>query len=1026
MIDRQRFHLLGFGVVASWATSLFVTSLFVTWSNATAIAAPEEANPPAVISNARQLTFEGRRAGEGYFSQDGSLLVFQSERRPGNPFFQIYLMDRSTGDIEQISPGHGKTTCAWIHPSGEKVLFASTHHDPQAREKQREELEQRASGNQRRYAWDYDPKFELYAYDRQSHHYQRLTETRGYDAEGSYSPDGQQIAFASNRHAYQEDLSEEEQKLFETDPASMNEIYIMKADGTDVRRLTDVVGYDGGPFFSPDGKRLCFRRFSPNGAVAEIWTMNTDGTDARQLTEMQVMSWAPFYHPSGDYLCFTTNRHGFANFELYLIDVAGNSTPVRVTHSDGFDGLPAFTPDGQQIAWTSNRNAARQSQLFLADWDHQLARELLGLNDGASTEDVKTRSADAAGDPTTEPATADAAEAAERVRETASPEYAADDLRQHVEYLCSDQLAGRFTGAKGERLATAYVARYFELLGLEPAGDDGGWYDEFTFTSGVALGPDNRLEAAGKTYEVDQQWRPLAFSGEGTFDKAPLVFAGYGIVLDESEDHQPYDSYAHLDVEDKWVMVLRYLPEDVSAERRQELNRASQLRFKATYARERGARGLIVVTGPNAEANSELVPLRKDGILAGSSLPVISVTNDVAEAWLQAAGKSLDALQKELDDGSLKMGFAVEGVSVTASIDVERIEKTGRNVIGRLPAVDANADDDAKQAIVVGAHIDHLGQGASSSSLARDDEASDIHYGADDNASGVAALLEIAEHLAQQREEGELSTRRDILFAAWSGEELGLLGSDHFVKSRLEETPHGSANGDSADSHAIDQPTIYPEIAACLNMDMVGRLDGQLILQGIGSSDVWRSEIERRNAVVGLPLTLQEDSYVPTDASSFYMRGVPILSAFTGAHSDYHTPRDTPDKLNYEGTAKIARFMGLVTRGLATRETPPDYIRQSVKKATTGGRLRAYLGTIPDYAEEVTGVMLSGVGKDGPADEAGVRSGDIIIELAGKKIENIYDYTHAIEGLKIGDPVKMIVRRDGKEVSLEITPASRD
>ena len=460
-----------------------------------------------------------------------------------------------------------------------------------------------------------------------------------------------------------------------------------------------------------------------------------------------------------------------------------------------------------------------------------------------------------------------------------------------------------------------------EKLGLKPAGDDGGWFQPFEFTSGVALGPGNELTANGKSYQVDKDWRPLSFSGTGEFESAPLVFAGYGIVADAAKQQEAYDSYAHLDVKDKWVVVFRYLPEDISPEKRQQLNRPSQLRFKTTFARERGARGLIVVTGPNAESRSELVPLQMDGILAGSSLPVISVTNDVADSWLAASGKSLKQLQDELDDGAQKMGFEIEGVELAAKIDVERIKKSGRNVLGRLPAADAPSE----QTIVIGAHIDHLGKGASSSSLARDDEASQIHYGADDNASGVAALLEIAEYLADQRKQGRLRLRRDLLFAAWSGEELGLLGSDHFVKALAKSDD--ATKADEASHHgAGGGQSIYPSIAAYLNMDMVGRLDKHLILQGVGSSSIWRGEIERRNAPVGLPITLQDDSYLPTDASSFYMQGVPILSAFTGAHSEYHTPRDTPDKLNYDGAAQVARFMGLVAAGLAASESPPDYV----------------------------------------------------------------------------------------------------
>jgi hypothetical protein len=789
-----------------------------------------------------------------------------------------------------------------------------------------------------------------------------------------------------------------------------------------VRRLTTAPGYDGGPFFSPDGARICWRRFSPNGAIAEIWTMNIDGSDQRQLTRLGKMSWAPFYHPSGEYLIFTTNVHGFDNFELYLIDVDGKSTPVRVTHTKGFDGLPAFTPDGKQLAWTSNRTTSEQSQLFLADWNHEHARELLGIADEALHKNeppAESQEAKAGADDAS--IAADAEPFAKATHELAVPEYTAADIGRHVKYLCRDDLQGRFTGTRGEQLATAYVAAYMEKLGLEPAGDDGGWFQPFEFTSGVALGPGNKLTAGGRSYEVDKDWRPLAFSGTGEFESAPLVFAGYGIAADAADKQEPYDSYAHLDVKDKWVVVFRYLPEDVSPEKRQQLNRPSQLRFKATFARERGARGLIVVTGPNAQSRSELAPLQMDGILAGSSLPVISVTNEVADAWLSASGKSLKQLQDKLDDGSQQMGFPMEGVELTVTIDIQRIKKTGRNVLGRLPA----ADTPTEQTIVIGAHIDHLGVGASSSSLARDNEAGEIHYGADDNASGVAALLEIAEYLADRQRQGRLPLQRDLLFAAWSGEELGLLGSDHFVKALAKSNGDGKSQ-DAAHRGATVGNSIHPSIAAYLNMDMVGRLDKHLILQGIGSSSVWRGEIERRNAPVGLPIKLQDDSYLPTDASSFYLHGVPILSAFTGAHREYHTPRDTPDTLNYDGAAQVARFMGFVAMGLAANESPPDFVQQSAKDTAKTGRLRAYLGTIPDYAEEVKGVMLSGVGKGGPADKAGVKSRDVIVELAGKKIENIYDYTHAIEGLKIGQPVKMVVVRNGERVELEVLPASRE
>ena len=303
-----------------------------------------------LLSGIRQLSFEGRRAGEGYFNPDGSLLVFQSEREPGNPFFQIYLMDLDTGDTHRVSPGFGKTTCGWIHPYQSRLLFASTHEDPQARLKQEEELELRASGNAGRYSWDYDKYFDIFESDLEGGNLRNLTQALGYDAEGSWSPDGSLIVFSSNRHAYTEKLSPQDQSIFERDKSFLVDLYLMNADGTGVRRLTHTPGYDGGPFFSPDGQEIVWRRFSEDGTTAEIFTRKLDGSPERQITRLGAMSWAPYFHPSGDYLIFATNLHGFENFELYLVDGEGKSDPVRVTSREGFDGLPAFSPDGNTLA----------------------------------------------------------------------------------------------------------------------------------------------------------------------------------------------------------------------------------------------------------------------------------------------------------------------------------------------------------------------------------------------------------------------------------------------------------------------------------------------------------------------------------------------------------------------------------------------------------------------------------------------------------------------------------------------------
>jgi len=986
------------------------------------------------LSGVRQLTYEGLRSGEGYFSRDGRSMVFQSEREPSNPFYQIYWMDRETGDIERVSPGFGKTTCAWIHPDGDRVLFASTQQDPDAIAKQQSELSFRASGQTRRYAWDYDPQFDLIEWNRTTGQYTNLTRTLGYDAEGSYSPDGQFIAFASNREAYERPLTEREQTLFANDPAVALDLYVMRADGTDVRKITDVFGYDGGPFFSPDGRRICWRRFSEDGATAEVFSANLDGSDAKALTRLGAMSWAPYFHPSGDYLIFATNLQGFANFELYLVDAAGTHEPVRVTTTDGFDGLPVFTPDGKSLAWTSNRTPDKKSQIFIGQWNDAAAREALGLPPSSNVKDASAKNSVTKEMALNPAAIAQASGLAKSNAATTELDYKASDVGRHVDYLCRPELGGRLTGTPGEQLATAYVASYMESLGLQPAGtqrqpgppdaakdasipaDDsiGPFFQSFPYTAGVDVLSSNVLQSGDTTWKLDEDWRPLVFSNSTNIEPSEVVFAGYGIVAPADQGFQEYDSYVHLDVENKWVMVLRQMPSDVSPERRQHLARHSSLRYKAMAARDRGAKGIIVVSGPKSGVRQQLVPLQSDGSLSGSSIAAISVSDAVAEKWFEKSEEKLADLQTTLDKGELMMGFVLPDVMVRATIDLKQVKRFGTNVLGVLRAGDKPSDS----IIVVGAHIDHLGTGANGSSLARDEERQGVHRGADDNASGVAAMLEIAQSLALQKKQGRLQLKHDILFAAWSGEEMGLLGSSHFVDHFHEIYPHlPKSEGNK----------LYPAIVACLNLDMVGRLREQLVLQGIGSSPFWKGEIERRNAVVGLPVTLQNDSYLPTDASSFYLKGIPILSAFTGSHSEYHTPRDTPELLNYEGAAKIAQLMGLITRSLAMSEAIPEFTEQKApENQGTRAAMTAYLGSIPDYAQgDIQGVLLSGVSKDGPAAKAGVQAKDIVIELAGRKVENIYDYTYAIEALKVGQETEIAVRRKDEVLRFKVTPQSR-
>ncbi|MEM6980524.1 MAG: M20/M25/M40 family metallo-hydrolase [Planctomycetota bacterium] len=1000
------------------------------------------------LSNIRLLTFEGRRAGEGYFSADGTRMVFQSERDPENPFYQIYLSDFTTGDIQKISPGYGKTTCGWIHPSCDRVLFASTHHDPLAIKKQTDELEMRASGTQRRYSWDYDPTYELYAAEINELSpgteagLTRLTDAMGYDAEASYSPDGTQIVFASNRSAFESELPPRLREQFEIDPAFMNDLYIMNADGSNVRRLTSEPGYDGGPFFSPDGHRICWRRFAPDGATAEIYTMKIDGSDVRRLTEFNAMSWAPYWHPSGDYLIFTTNKHGFANFELYLVRADGKGDLVRVTHTDHFDGLPVFvsSPDGgpTRLSWTSNRRLTVDgsikvedgkvvkgtSQIYLAEFNDTLARELLGLDDTDASGDSESMAMQNA--------------AASQMG------YSAADATRHVDYLTRPELGGRLTGTEGERFATNYVAAYLESLGFLPAGENGSFFDEFEFPAGSTLGSENRfLLTLGNDnpgpvpVELESTWTPLSFSQTGAIKPSDVVFAGYGLQVPGDENFVEVDSYVHLNVVDQWVMVLRDLPQDITPETRQRLARYGDPRRKATIARDQGARGIIFVAGPTSQVRRELIRFDSSASQAQVSLAAVSINNTLASRLFEVAGHDLAETQKELDNGEPAMGFALPGIRIEANIEINRNTGVGRNVIARLPANDGN--ECQFPFVMVGAHIDHLGTGAGSNSLASSEDEGKIHVGADDNASGVAAMLEIAQAIAAGKRDGTLQLQRDLVVAAWSGEELGLFGSQAFVQQF--ETLYPDAPVTPPDEDAIKMAQAHgmtPEatsltdaIAVYLNMDMVGRLSEKLIVQGIGSSPGFAGEVQRRNVPVGLPIQLDKTSTrLPTDASAFVAREVPILSAFTGAHEDYHTPKDTPEKLDYDGIAKISRLFGLLTRGFLTSATVPPFELDEGPKSdqeVPRARLTAYLGTIPDYAAgEVKGLKLSGVGANGPAEKAGIIGGDVIIELAGQKIEDIYDYTYAIEALKIGEPVTIKLQRSGETISLTITPGSRD
>jgi hypothetical protein len=575
--------------------------------------------------------------------------------------------------------------------------------------------------------------------------------------------------------------------------------------------------------------------------------------------------------------------------------------------------------------------------------------------------------------------------------------------RAHVETLAGPGLEGRLAGSTGEKAAADYLAKELQRLGAKPLPGQTDYRLPFPFTAGSRDAGSTitvqRDGASPQAFTSRDAVMALSYSDSGEVS-GPVVFAGYGLVVPENQNFG-YDSYQGLDVKDKIVVVLRYFPEDADQQTRAAVARYSDLRYKAQAARQRGARALVVITGPRSPNAGNVVPMTFDTALAGSGLVAASANADVAKAILAAVpDKSLEAVQRELDSGNPHVaGFAIPGLTMTVKASVERQRQTGQNVAGYFPAsMTAGAVD--KPWVIVGAHYDHLGRGSTGGSLASKEQAGQVHHGADDNASGSAAVLAIAEALAKQ------PRKRNLVAAFWSAEELGLIGSNHFVT-----TP----------------PFPTTDIAAYLNFDMVGRsTDNKLTVQATGTSTMWPQMLEQANVAAGFDLVLQPDPYQPTDVSSFNQAGVASLAFFTGAHVDYHKPSDTAEKINYEDLDRIAAFAAAITRRLLDLDQPPQFTK--VEQPTTGaGRagLRIFTGTIPDYATDVKGLLLGGVIGGGPAEQAGLQKGDVIVEIAGQSIANIYDYTYALELLKIGQPAKVVYMRGGEKRETTLTPSAR-
>jgi hypothetical protein len=573
-------------------------------------------------------------------------------------------------------------------------------------------------------------------------------------------------------------------------------------------------------------------------------------------------------------------------------------------------------------------------------------------------------------------------------------------LRTHVTTLASERLEGRLAGSPGERLAGEYIAGELKRIGARPLPGRSDYRLPFEFTAGTKdAGTTVQVAPGAGGAKPDSQWKAQALSFSDTGEvTGPVVFAGYGLVVPDSQDFG-YDSYATLDVKDKIVVVLRYFPEDADPKTKSILARYAGLRFKAMAARQRGAKAMLVVSGPRSPNAGELVPITFDTALAGSGIVAASVTGAVADRIFSfTKGKTLEAAQAALDSGNPHVaGFAIPDVQVTIKTALVREQRTGYNIAGYLTATgDARI---AEPWVIVGAHYDHLGHGDHGNSLATNTETGRPHLGADDNASGTAAVLALGEAVASERR------ARNVVLSFWSGEELGLIGSAAFVNK---------------------PPIPLDQVAAYLNFDMVGRMsDNKLTVQAAGSSPIWAGLVERANVVSGFDLQLQQDPYLPTDSASFNLAGTPTLNFFTGTHADYHKPSDTADKIAYDDLDRIVAFATTVARRVIETPEPPAFTKVEQQTGPSRADVRVFTGTVPDYTAEVKGLLLGGVTGGGPAERAGLQKGDVIVEIAGHSIANIYDYTYALEVLKISEPAKVIYLREGQRRETTLTPTAR-
>jgi Peptidase family M28/PDZ domain/PA domain len=595
---------------------------------------------------------------------------------------------------------------------------------------------------------------------------------------------------------------------------------------------------------------------------------------------------------------------------------------------------------------------------------------------------------------------------------------AEERMKADVTFLAADARDGRAPGTQGIEAAADYVADVFKRAGLKPAPGANGYFQPFSISGSPTLRNGQQLSLTGPEGkvvkgELKTDFSPLAIGVGATLDHVPIVFAGYGITAKDAALKLDYDDYAGIDVKGKAVLLIRREPQQANDASRFDGKRTTAyatFQHKATNAFQHGAVAVLLVNDQAGlgDQKDELLPFNRGGTEVYSNLPFVMLSRDFADKLLIAAdAPPLSRIEKEIDQDLKPRSRELKGWTLSVKIDIERHGIETKNVVGVVEGIGEHADE----TVVIGGHYDHLGHGGlTSGSLAI--LSSDIHNGADDNASGTSMVLELARRLGARRD----PPPRRIVFIAFSGEEKGLLGSQYYV------------------SHPL-----FPlaSTVMMINCDMVGRLNArnELTMIGTGTTTGLDALVDVLGKSAGLNIKKvagMTDGFGGSDHQSFYARQVPVLFAFTGIHTDYHRPSDDSDRINYPGMARIADYLELIALDLIRRPDRPTYVAVRETRparpagAGAGGANMASLGVMPDYGHEANdGLSLAGVREGGPAAQAGLKQGDLIVKMGDHAIGTIYDYMDIMNKHKPGDKVEVVLKRDGKDVKLSVTLGSR-